>query len=75
MVGPLPYPGLGIRFHDTPAVNRMPAPLLGEHNHDVLSRVLGLDDAAIAELEQHDIIGTEPVAPPAAITMQGTSDS
>ena len=41
------------RFH------RSPAPLLGEHNHELL-RELGLDDAEIAALEEDGVIGTAP---------------
>ena len=41
------------RFH------RSPAPLLGEHNHEVLSE-LGVDAAEIAELEVAGIIGRAP---------------
>jgi crotonobetainyl-CoA:carnitine CoA-transferase CaiB-like acyl-CoA transferase len=36
----------------------MPAPLLGEHNHDVLTRILGLTDADIAALADAAVIGT-----------------
>ncbi len=36
------------------------APMLGEHNGDVLRRVLGLSDAEIEALEKDGIIGTEP---------------
>ncbi len=41
------------RFH------RAPAPLLGQHNYEVLSG-LGLGDDEIAELEEQGIIGTVP---------------
>jgi crotonobetainyl-CoA:carnitine CoA-transferase CaiB-like acyl-CoA transferase len=41
------------RFH------RTPAPLLGQHNYEVLSG-LGLGDDEIAELEEQGIIGTAP---------------
>jgi crotonobetainyl-CoA:carnitine CoA-transferase CaiB-like acyl-CoA transferase len=37
--------------------NRRPAPLLGEHNRDVLTRILGLTDAAVDELEAAGVIG------------------
>ncbi|HKV22087.1 MAG TPA: CoA transferase, partial [Mycobacterium sp.] len=43
------------RFHTTPA------PLLGQHNHEVLT-ALGLDDDEIAELADQGIIGTSPVS-------------
>ena len=39
--------------------HRAPAPLLGQHNHEVLSG-LGLGDDEIAELEEQVIIGTAP---------------
>lgn len=41
--------GLPIKFSDTPGGSVLPAPLLGEHNHDVL-RELGYDDADIDRL-------------------------
>lgn len=40
-------------------VHRTAAPLLGEHNHDVLSE-LGLTDDEIARLEADGVIGTSP---------------
>jgi crotonobetainyl-CoA:carnitine CoA-transferase CaiB-like acyl-CoA transferase len=40
---------------------RRPTPTLGQHNHEVLSSVLGLTDDEIAELEAQRVIGTRPV--------------
>ena len=37
-----------------------PAPTLGEHNHEVLSGILGLSDDEIAQLEADKVIGTRP---------------
>lgn len=37
-----------------------PAPTLGQHNHEVLSGILGLDDAEIAQLAEKRVIGTRP---------------
>jgi crotonobetainyl-CoA:carnitine CoA-transferase CaiB-like acyl-CoA transferase len=49
-----------MRLSDGPArFHRSPAPLLGEHNHEVLGE-LGLDAAEIAELEAAGIIGRAP---------------
>ena len=49
-----------MRLSDGPATfHRSPAPLLGEHNHEVLSE-LGLDAAEISELEAAGIIGNAP---------------
>ncbi|NKY43625.1 CaiB/BaiF CoA transferase family protein [Nocardia cerradoensis] len=59
-VGAMPYPGPAVRLSRTPAIRKMPAPLLGEHNHFVLGNLLGMSDGAIAELEQEGVIGTEP---------------
>jgi len=51
---------LPMRLSDGPArFHRSPAPLLGEHNHEVLSE-LGLDAAEIAELEAAGTIGRAP---------------
>jgi crotonobetainyl-CoA:carnitine CoA-transferase CaiB-like acyl-CoA transferase len=40
----------------------MPAPTLGQHNKEVLRRVLGLSDAEIDQLERERIIGKAPAA-------------
>ena len=40
---------------------RCPAPTLGQHNHEVLSSILGLDGAEIERLEAKGVIGTRPV--------------
>jgi crotonobetainyl-CoA:carnitine CoA-transferase CaiB-like acyl-CoA transferase len=40
-------------------VHRQPAPLLGQHNHELLSE-LGLTDDEIAELEAQGVIGSAP---------------
>jgi crotonobetainyl-CoA:carnitine CoA-transferase CaiB-like acyl-CoA transferase len=40
-------------------IHVQPAPLLGQHNHEVLSE-LGLSDKAIDELEAQGVIGTAP---------------
>ncbi len=51
---------LPMRLSDGPArFHRRPAPLLGEHNHEVLGE-LGVDAAEIAELEAAGIIGNTP---------------
>jgi crotonobetainyl-CoA:carnitine CoA-transferase CaiB-like acyl-CoA transferase len=38
-----------------------PAPLLGEHNHDVLGGELGLAADELAALEKSQVIGVEPL--------------
>jgi len=53
---------LPIRFSRGPdRFHRSPAPLLGEHNHEVL-RDLGVSDEEMAELDDHGVIGRAPDA-------------
>ncbi|HEY4331466.1 MAG TPA: CoA transferase [Ilumatobacteraceae bacterium] len=40
---------------------RRPAPLLGEHNEEVLREIVGLDDAAIDALRAANVIGNRPL--------------
>lgn len=46
-------------IHGPKQFHRRPAPLLGEHNHDLLSEV-GLTEAEIAALEADGVIGSAP---------------
>jgi crotonobetainyl-CoA:carnitine CoA-transferase CaiB-like acyl-CoA transferase len=48
--------GPPVRMSDTPGQVRTPAPLLGEHTEDVLSRRLGLSTADIARLRDAGVI-------------------
>lgn len=48
------------RLSRTPVHIQGPAPMLGEHNRDVIQGLLGYDDARYAALEQSGIIGTKP---------------
>ncbi|HSP55408.1 MAG TPA: CoA transferase [Dehalococcoidia bacterium] len=60
-VGPRPMPRqLGARFSGFETDARGPAPMLGEHNHDVLQGLLGLSDAEVVALEERKIIGDTP---------------
>lgn len=64
-MGPHLLPSVAYREGDSelpyPIVNL--APTLGQHNHEVLSGVLGLSESEIAELERHEIIGTVATLP------------
>jgi crotonobetainyl-CoA:carnitine CoA-transferase CaiB-like acyl-CoA transferase len=48
------------RMSRTPAHIRLPAPMFGEHNHWVLSGLLGLSDDEIAELDADGVTAREP---------------
>jgi crotonobetainyl-CoA:carnitine CoA-transferase CaiB-like acyl-CoA transferase len=61
----LPHPEVGTRRHAgipwklsrTPCAVEMPAPCLGQHNDDVLRRVLGYSDSEIADLTAAGALG------------------
>jgi crotonobetainyl-CoA:carnitine CoA-transferase CaiB-like acyl-CoA transferase len=59
--GTQPSPSAPHRTGESPHAIELPAPLLGEHTREVLSGLLGLGDAELAELERECVIGTEPV--------------
>jgi crotonobetainyl-CoA:carnitine CoA-transferase CaiB-like acyl-CoA transferase len=55
-----PHSTLPVRLAQGPdRFHRHPAPLLGEHNHELLHEI-GLTDEEIATLEDEDVIGTAP---------------
>ncbi len=56
-----PYRPLGGDGENRPYAVEWPAPTLGQHGRQVLSRLLGLSEAELDALEADDIIGTEPV--------------
>jgi len=60
IVGPRDYPSLPFRYASVERWLRASAPMLGEHNHQLLTE-LGLSDEEIAELEANDLIGTTPL--------------
>ena len=60
-VGTFPQRRMPFRFARLEMSHRMPPPLLGQHNHEVLGGILRLSESAIADLEAQAIIGTKPV--------------
>ena len=60
---PLPYAGRPWKLSDTPAVPPQPAPIMGQHNRDILAGLLGRTDGDIAALEEAQIIGYSPLSP------------
>jgi crotonobetainyl-CoA:carnitine CoA-transferase CaiB-like acyl-CoA transferase len=63
-LGSVVTPGFPIHFAGTTAPRRLGtdeviAPNLGQHNHEVLSGLLGIDEAAIADLEQRGILASK----------------
>ncbi|WP_439366154.1 CoA transferase [Bradyrhizobium sp. DASA03005] len=57
-IGVHSQPSMPIREDAKPFPIRTPAPTLGQHNGEVLSRILDLTDADIAQLVKENIIGT-----------------
>jgi len=55
-IGQFPVPGQPPLFSSWNYSNELTAPLLGEHNHEVLTRLAGLKEKEICELERQHII-------------------
>jgi crotonobetainyl-CoA:carnitine CoA-transferase CaiB-like acyl-CoA transferase len=60
VAGWTPYPSFPFTWNGAHLPFRRPAPLLGEHNHEVLAGVLGLSDAEIDSLRAGKVIGERP---------------
>ncbi len=60
VLGSLPVPTVPFRYASVERWMRAPAPTLGQHNHEVLREVAGMDDDTIAALAQAGVIGTRP---------------
>jgi formyl-CoA transferase len=48
--------GIPVKFSVTPASVRMPPPLLGEHNNEILTSWLGMSTATIDELKKEKVL-------------------
>jgi crotonobetainyl-CoA:carnitine CoA-transferase CaiB-like acyl-CoA transferase len=60
VVGTHPIAGLPLRMSGVDRWIRRPAPLVGEHNAEVLGGMLGVSAAELARLTEAGVIGTEP---------------
>lgn len=58
LTGTHPYPAPSTRLRGTPPRPARPAPNLGEHNRDILTRLLGLSPGEMRGLEAEGVIGT-----------------
>ncbi len=56
VIGKLQYAGLAWRLSNAPPGNYGPSPLLGEHNHYVLGRLLGKSDSEINDLIKEKVL-------------------
>ena len=48
--------GTPVKLSETPGAPVLPAPLLGQHTHEVLKELLGLDDASFTSLAERSIV-------------------
>jgi len=55
-MGPSPYEGLQHRMSRTPGELRFPAPVLGQHNEEIFSGMLGLSADEIEKLKKENVI-------------------
>jgi crotonobetainyl-CoA:carnitine CoA-transferase CaiB-like acyl-CoA transferase len=58
-IGKHPQPSVPFRESEKPFPIRSTPPTLGEHNHEILSGLLGLSEAELDQLTRDGIIGTE----------------
>ncbi|MCB0994621.1 MAG: CoA transferase [Acidimicrobiales bacterium] len=60
VVGSLPTPTVPFRYASVDRWLRSPAPLLGQHNREILQDLLGVDDDTMAGLTERGVIGERP---------------
>jgi CoA:oxalate CoA-transferase len=56
ILGEVKAPGVPLRFSTSPVLQGRPAPLLGEHNAEVLTRLLGWDAGRIEQLHRSGVL-------------------
>jgi crotonobetainyl-CoA:carnitine CoA-transferase CaiB-like acyl-CoA transferase len=61
VVGMHSVPGMPFRYASVPRWRKSAAPLLGAHNKDILTSILGLTEADVDRLIADEIIGARPV--------------
>jgi crotonobetainyl-CoA:carnitine CoA-transferase CaiB-like acyl-CoA transferase len=61
ILGDFNVPGFALRFSDYPTRLELEAPLLGEHNEDILRRYLDYPRSRIRELEHNGVLHSGPV--------------
>ena len=66
VLGEVDVPGFPIRFSASPGQLDMQAPLLGQHNAEVLKEFLGYSDERIAQLKQQGVLVERPIDAPKA---------
>ena len=54
--GPVRMAGIPVKFSATPASVRLPPPLLGQHNQEVLESWLGMNNEEISELKRKTVL-------------------
>ncbi len=59
VLGRVTLPNVPFKFSDADVTPRTPAPLLGQHNREVLRHLLGYSEAQVTEMEQDDVLHTE----------------
>lgn len=59
-LGPHPVPTVPFRYASVERWAHRPTPMLGEHNDDVFTRLLGCTAEELAQLEAAGVIGTRP---------------
>ncbi len=61
VTGTHPHKTWPFRFSSIDASHKRPPPLLGEHNGEVLTTLLGLTGKEVSRLEVERVIGREPL--------------